>query len=50
MIVGHLGHWQVRPEHLGNLWHFSGSDLGRAHHPVRDDSGSAVGEELREFV
>ena len=25
MIVGHLGHWQVWPEHLGNLWHLSGS-------------------------
>ena len=30
MIVGPLGHWQVWPEHFGNLWHLSGSDPGRA--------------------
>ena len=43
------GHWEGDLI-IGNLWHLSGSDPGRAHHPVRDDSGSAIGEGLREFV
>ena len=33
------GHWEGDLI-IGNRWHFSGSDPGRAHHPVRDDSGS----------
>ena len=43
------GHWEGDLI-IGNRWHLSGSDPGRAHHPVRDDSGSAIGEELRGFV
>ena len=33
------GHWEGDLI-IGNRWHLSGSDPGRAHHPVRDDSGS----------
>ena len=32
MIVGHLGHWEGDLI-IGNRWHLSGSDPGRAHHP-----------------
>ena len=50
MIVGHLGHWEGDLI-IGNLWHLSGSDPGRAHHP---DPwmilALPVGEELRGFV
>ena len=33
------GHWEGDLI-IGNRWHLSGSDPGRAHHPVRDDPGS----------
>ena len=49
MIVGHLGHWEGDLI-IGNRWHLSGSDPGRAHHPVRGGWSALVDHPLRVWL